>query len=71
MERAAEGSAAGDAARNGQAGAGPRDLACLGEIAPETPAAELPGDTDCIPCRPRGGIASSARRVTERAEERR
>jgi hypothetical protein len=67
MERAA----AGDAARNGQAGAGPRDLACLGEIAPEALAAEFPGGTDCTPCRPRGGIASSARRVTQRAEERR
>jgi hypothetical protein len=52
MERAAAGNAAGDAARNGQAGAGPRDLACLGETAPEALAAELPGGYGLYPLPP-------------------
>jgi len=42
MERAVEGSAAGDAVRNGQAGAGAGDLACLGEITPQALAAAFP-----------------------------
>jgi hypothetical protein len=64
-----EGTGSGpDRTRRAGDGHGVGGAAGSGGAIPETLVADFLGGTDCTPCRPQGGIASSARRVTERAE---